>query len=159
MEIGSGPFGVYLSTMQHAKVRSLIEPLHKQYETLLKQYNLHNIFESIDNRFDVGADIYIPELKNSVDGIILCRNALDHTPNWSFVLSNISSYARSNCYLNIWTDIQHSLLQDEGHYNLTVNKDNFVRLVENLGFEIEFVSVNKPLERSNLFVEILALKK
>jgi len=159
LEIGCGPVGGFIATMWQAAKRIAIEPLCDNYRELIKNNFGYDIFNHIDEIYNMGADVYIPELENCIDGMIFCNNALDHTPNWVFILSNIALYAKSGCYFHLWTDIAHSEPPNEGHYNITINKDNILRLVKNLGFEILSAEVNKPMERSNLYIKLLGVKK
>jgi hypothetical protein len=107
------------------------------------------------------ADTYIPELKDSVDGVIICQNALDHTPNWCFILSNISSYAKRGSYLYLWTDIQHPIANPVGHFSITPDPIQFSRLIETFGYDIIYVGCNNYSLihlRQSLYVCIVARK-
>jgi len=84
-----------------------------------------------------GGDEFIPKYEGRIDGAIYCRNMLDHTPNWPFVLGNISSYAAPGCYLLLWSDLHHHGTADDGHFDITESIDAFRRLIKSLGFEIE----------------------
>src|SRR5581483_3568069 len=75
-------------------------------------------------------------LAGRIDGAILCRNMLDHTPRWAFVLGNIAAYAAVGCKLLLWTDLDHLGTADEGHYDITNDSASFKRLVEALGFRV-----------------------
>lgn len=104
-----------------------------------------------------GGDEYLPHYNNAIDGAIFCRNMLDHTPNWPFVLSNISTYAQSGCYLLLWTDISHHGVADKGHFEITEDADAFVRLVETLGFQVQYkFSISGHPEKN---VGVRAIKK
>jgi hypothetical protein len=82
---------------------------------------------------------------------------LDHTPNWPFVLSNISAYAMSGCHLLCWTDLYHRGSADEGHYDITPDKDSFRRLINQLGFRIIREYSDKMRKEMNLgFIAIKA---
>lgn len=85
-----------------------------------------------------GADVFLPNYENAIDGAIFCRNMLDHTPHWPFVLGNISRYAKAGSSLLLWCDIFHYGLADEGHFEITEDETAFRRLIESLGFEIEY---------------------
>jgi hypothetical protein len=108
--------------------------------------------------YECGGDVYIPELKDSIDGIIICQNALDHTPNWMFILSNIASYARGGgCHLYLWTDIDH-LFDPTGHFNIAQNPTAMFRLVENIGFGLIYSRIFTS-QNGNLGICLVGVKK
>ena len=82
------------------------------------------------------AEERIPELVAQIDGAILCRNMLDHTPHWREVLGNIAAYAAPGCKLLLWTDLDHRGEADEGHYDIASDTKSFAELVRQLGFKI-----------------------
>jgi hypothetical protein len=112
-----------------------IEPLG----TKIKDWQIANLgsstFDGMDLR-SIGADVYVPEFAGAIDGVIYCRNMLDHTPHWPFVLSNIGAYAAPGCQLLFWTDIDHGGTGDEGHFDINPDSNAVKRLVEQLGFQV-----------------------
>ena len=160
LEIGCGPVFGYLPQFWAARKRIAIEPLLDEYAKLWNDICDINIVESglITEPYSQGADMFIPELAGEIDGLIISQNSLDHTPNWPFVLSNISSYASVGSFLCLWTDVFHGNKPNDGHYNITPNYENLVRLVENMGFNILSASTNKPLEKNNIYVQMIAVK-
>ncbi|MFN7906413.1 MAG: hypothetical protein ACK5P5_14625, partial [Pseudobdellovibrionaceae bacterium] len=92
-----------LATWDVAGKRIAIEPLFEPIDRWQKQHLGRSVFENL-TCYSTGADEFIPELFNKIDGAIYCRNMLDHTPNWAFVLSNIASYAIPGCKLLLWND-------------------------------------------------------
>ena len=154
LEIGCGPTCGVLPYLWSAKERIAIEPLIEQY------WDMGCIFteEIINRKYSIGADVFIPELAGSIDGLIISQNCLDHTPNWPFVLSNIASYAASSSYFHLSTNIYHPYGLDKAHFNLTPNADNMIRIVENFGFKVLKYEVNTPVLQKNLFIKLLAVK-
>jgi hypothetical protein len=122
-----------------ARMRVFVEPMANRIDEYVSARYSREIFKD-GIKYSCYGDKYIPELRNQIDGLIYVRNCIDHTPNWVFILSNISSYAKSGCTLMIWNDIDHfaAAQLDPGHYNITPSKLDFVRLLENLGFSIEW---------------------
>jgi hypothetical protein len=99
--------------------------------------------------YSVPADCYIKELGNTVDGLIICQNALDHTPKWPFILNNISSYAARGCCFYLWTDIDH-VSTNEGHFDIAQNPLKIFQMVENLGFNLIYQKVHVPFGNLNV---------
>ena len=82
------------------------------------------------------AEDLISELVGAIDGAIMCRNTLDHCADPMRVLENIAAYAKPGCYLLLWTDLWHLHGHDEGHRNITTDKEGFKKSIRDLGFEI-----------------------
>jgi len=118
-----------------AAKRYAIEPLYKPIVAWQRANLGVSCFEGIEC-FAKPAEERIDKLVGAVDGAILCRNMLDHTPLWPFVLSNISAYAAPGCKLLFWTDLDHHGTADEGHYDIGSDKKTFKNLIEALGFKI-----------------------
>lgn len=118
-----------------AAVRYAIEPLLDPIVEWQKSKLNGSAYEGMVG-FARPAEELIGDLVGKVDGAIVCRNMLDHSPHWPFVLSNISSYAAQGCKLLLWTDIDHRGTADEGHYDITSDARAFRRLVEQLGFRV-----------------------
>lgn len=157
LEIGCGPSLGFLPYFEAAQERIAIEPLLDEYCTnFLEGRDLSNI---ISKKYSIGADVFIPELVDSIDGLIISRNSLDHTPSWPFVLSNLSQYGAKGSYLYLWTDIQHHEKPIAGHYSITPVVSDFYRIIESIGYKIIESRHNAPLERENIFVELVAVKK
>jgi hypothetical protein len=112
-----------------------IEPLGEKIKEWQTKTFGSSIFDTMTLKA-VGADIFLPELAGKIDGVIYCRNMLDHTPNWPFVLANISAYAAPGCHLFLWTDIDHRGTADEGHFDICSAQTSIKRMVEQLGFSV-----------------------
>jgi hypothetical protein len=123
-----------LATWDVVKDKYVIEPLYDQIAAYQQRTFGTTCFEGI-TCYSQPAEQVIPELLGNIDGAILCRNCLDHTPNWRAVLENIAQYASPGAYLLLWTDLYHPH-RDEGHYNLMKDKEAFRKLIEKMGFEI-----------------------
>jgi hypothetical protein len=134
-----------LSTWDVAGTRFAVEPLLQPIEEW-QETNLGASAYKDMHGYAKPAEQLIPELLGRVDGAILCRNMLDHTPKWPFVLANISAYAAPGCRLLLWTDLDHHGEADEGHYEITSDTASFKRLVEQLGFSVvrEHSSPDRP---------------
>ena len=135
IEVGAGPALGYMTSVSSANRRIIIEPLCEKY----KQLRIDNNYR-IDNEigieyYPVGGDIYIPELKESAD-VLFVMNMLDHTPEWPFVLGNISAYIKQGGYIYLSNDIDHHADVVKGHFNITYNPEKLLLLIKQLGFEI-----------------------
>ena len=113
----------------------IIDPLaHDIQEYQRKKYGFSN-FDDLE-LYSVPVETRIPELEDSIDGTILCRNMLDHTCNWPFALARITSYAKKGCVLLLWCDLHHKD-PDAGHINITEDVEQFRLLIEQLGWDIQ----------------------
>jgi hypothetical protein len=110
-----------------------IEPLGDSVREWQRKRFGGSAFDNM-NLKSIGADVFLEELASRIDGAIHCRNMLDHTPNWPFVLANISAYAAPGCHFLFWTDIDHGGTADEGHYDICPQSSSIKRLIEQLGF-------------------------
>lgn len=135
IEIGSGPALGFIKDVPDSNKRIIIEPLCEQYAELRKQYGLTFKDEDSIVSYPRGGDIFISELKDSAD-IIFSHNVVDHTPEWPFILGNISEYARTGCLLYLANYIDHHEEQVSGHFNITYNPEKYLRLIRQFGFEI-----------------------
>lgn len=124
-----------LASWDVAGKRYAVEPLLKPIEEWqLREFGVSS-YRDITG-FAAPAEILQTSIVGQIDGAILCRNMLDHTPKWPFVLANISAYAARGCKLMLWTDLDHRGDADEGHYDITSDPEQFKRLVEQLGFKV-----------------------
>lgn len=137
LEIGAGPLCGYLPSVKNAAKKIIIEPLADQYAKLRQKLSL--LIDGTDDivYYSQGADVYIPELKNTID-VIICQNMLDHTPAWPFILSNIAAYAKEGAYLYLSTDIDHHTEHEAGHYNLTYDPTKLFHMLDALGFTLHY---------------------
>jgi len=163
LEIGAGPHYGLIVNLKQARARIVIEPLAEEYQSLREKLLIDIDTEGIE-LYSKPADFYITELSNYVDGLIICQNVLDHTPNWSFVLSNISHYAKSGACLYIWSDIQHTSAEPTGHFNITPDPYQVYRLLDALGFDLLHTEdngtlVNSDKWRDNICISIFAKKR
>jgi hypothetical protein len=149
LEIGAGGLYGFLPGLKQASKRIIIEPLAEKYKDLRHELGIElGDIEDIIS-YSAAADSYIETLENAVDGLIICQNALDHTPNWPFILNNISSYAVKGCCFYLWTDIDH-VSTNEGHFNITQNPLRIFQIVENLGFDLIYKKVHVPFGNLNV---------
>lgn len=118
-----------------AKERIAIEPLLEPI-VAWQEANLGASAFSGMRTYARPAEELIEDLRQAIDGAIVCRNMLDHTPRWPFVLSNMAAYAALGCKLLLWSDLDHRGTADEGHYDITSDVDAFKRLVAQLGFRV-----------------------
>jgi hypothetical protein len=115
--------------------RIAIEPLGEKTKAFQREQFGRSFFDNLE-LLAHGADVFVPELDGKIDGIVYCRNMLDHTPKWPIVLANMSRYAAPGCMLLLWTDYNHHGAADEGHYEICEQAADLKRLVEQLGVEI-----------------------
>lgn len=135
LEIGSGPFG-YLSPCGWIKDRVIIDPLVDTYRDTQLKLTGKTFFSDDIKRYNKTAETVIQELVGKVDGAIICQNALDHCNDPLKILCNASQYAKSGCYLLLWTDIWHLSGLDDGHRNITQSTHAMDALLIGLGFDI-----------------------
>lgn len=135
--------------------RILIEPLGQFIYTEISNLAGHNVFENTDI-CSIYAENFLQDLEQQIDGLIYCRNCLDHTASPKMILNNISRYAAKGSYLFLWTDIWHLFGADDGHFNIDPSIQNFLNCFNSLGFSIlyKFTYIN----RRTLNVGIVARK-
>jgi hypothetical protein len=133
----------------------VIEPLVEDVIALQKKLFGFSLFDGM-KCFNSPAEKTIDSLINRIDGVIYCRNCIDHSPDWPFILVNISKYAAKGCYLMLWNDLNHYGTADDGHYDITTDSTYFKSLIESLGFKI----INEYVDdqRSSLNYGCLAIK-
>ena len=135
IELGAGGLLGFMRDVPSTNKRIIIEPLCEHYAELRKQCGVTFRDEESIIYYPNGADTFICDLKESAD-VIFTRNAIDHTPEWPFILGNIAEYARKGCLLYIANYIDYHKEKKEGHFNITYNPEKYLRLIRQLGFEI-----------------------
>lgn len=135
LEIGSGPFG-YLGPARWIERRAIIDPLVDFYRSEELRAAGGTFFDESVETYAQPAEEPVPELRASVEGCIVCRNALDHTEDPLAVLGNLADYAVPGCYFLFWTDLWHLNGPNEGHRNITRRPEVIDALLDGLGFEI-----------------------
>ncbi len=125
-----------LAAWDVAAARHIVEPLHEKIEAWQIEHLGKSAFEDLICHSQQ-AEEPVEALRGAVDGAILCRNMLDHTPQWPFVMQTMSEYAAPGCRLLLWVDLDHHGTEDIGHYNITTDVEAFKRLVQTFGFRIE----------------------
>lgn len=113
--------------------RTVIDPLATKYMEHQESLWGGSFFDGmtiISNQ----AEIVVDDLVGNVDGLIICRNTLDHAEDPLSILYNISLYARSGCYFLFWSDLWHGVEPDPGHKNITKSIYAIEALVNGLGF-------------------------
>jgi hypothetical protein len=155
MDIGPCVFSP-LANLEGAAERICLEPLHREIDAWQRQHLGGSLFQGMTCHA-VGAETFLPEYRAAIDGAIYCRNMLDHTPRWAFVLANISAYAARGCKLLLWTDLDHRGDADDGHYDLTDDEGAFKRLLVQLGFRVirEYRQQARPTLNYGCFAEKL----
>jgi hypothetical protein len=135
LEIGAGACGAF-AKWKWINKRTVIEPLlHRTDEFLLSEYG-YTWYDNDIVKYSQNAEEFIPELENMIDGLIVCRNVLDHTEDPYKILNNISKYAIHGCFLMLWNDLYHKEGPDEGHFNITEDKNDWKKTIESYGFRI-----------------------
>jgi hypothetical protein len=132
----------HLSLWDVAAERYAIDPLYDEILAYQQQKFGKTAFVNLQG-FSMPAEVLIESLVNKVDGALLIRNCIDHSPSWPFILSNIAEYMARGGYLLIWNDLYHPPGYEEGHYDITDNVDAFRRLIKNMGFDIVLEYQNK----------------
>lgn len=125
-----------LSLWDVASNRFVIEPLYDAVVAYQTKTFGQPAFENIDKAYSQPAENRIDELVGKIDGAVLIRNCIDHSPRWPFILSNIADYMAPGAVLLLWNDLLHTPVFLNGHYDITDDPKAFRRLIENLGFKI-----------------------
>jgi hypothetical protein len=134
----------------------VIEPLFEKVSKFQKDKFGFSLFDGFIG-FNSPAEVTINSLINHIDGVIYCRNCIDHSPLWPFILANISKYAAKGCYLMIWNDLDHSGSADDGHYDITQEPNYFKNLIEALGFDV--INEYTDSQRVGVNIGFLAIKQ
>lgn len=156
LEIGPNVAGVVCAWWWAGK-RIVIEPLIDQIRDYQKTHFHRSLYTDDVICHSLPAEILIPDLVGSVDGAIICRNCIDHSPEWMFILNNISTYAVPGSFLLFWSDLYHNDHNHAGHYNITRDVEGFRRLLNNLGFD--FLYEFSDEERDTINFGCLARKR
>ena len=149
LEIGCGSFPMAKEAWQ-IKDRNVIDPLASEYNKFqINSFGL-SFFDNI-KIYPYTAEEEILEFNNNVDGVIIFRNALDHSEDPLALLYRISQYAMSGCYLLFWSDIWHNDGGNEGHANITRSKEALSSFLNGLGFD-KLIASNS-VRNSDMFIE------
>ena len=126
----------------------MVDPLTDVYRTEELRVAGGTFFDEGVTTFAQPAERVIDELVGRVDGVVVCRNALDHTDDPLRILWNVARYAAPGCYFLFWTDIWHLAGLDDGHRNITRESRVMDGLLSGLGFEFlkEGASIRDPDE-------------
>lgn len=135
LEIGSGPWG-YLLMCPWIEKRTIIDPLVEEYKAAQMRVVGGTLFTDDVMTYTTPAEQPIASLVGTVEGVIVCQNAIDHCEDPLAVLSNIGAYAASGCYLLLWTDIWHLDGVDAGHRNITRSSTAIDYLLRGAGFDV-----------------------
>lgn len=137
LEIGSGPCG-FTNYWHFIRDWHVIDPLADEYKQMIMGIFGKTWWWPWINTHSHCAEKMIPELVGQIDGVIVCRNALDHVEDPIEVLNNIARYAAPGCKLLLWNDLYHVNGVDEGHRNICRSKNLFRLMITNRGFIIEY---------------------
>lgn len=121
-----------------AAKRAIVEPLYDEVSQRQIKNLGRNLFVNLDEIYSKPAEQLIPELVGKVDGAVLVRNCIDHSPQWPFILSNIARYMAPGAILLLWNDLMHPPEYLDGHYDITDDSEAFRRLLETMGFRIDY---------------------
>ena len=125
-----------LSQWDVASERYVVEPLYYKVLEYQRSKFGKTAFLNLQG-FTLPAEHRIDELVNKINGALLVRNCIDHSPMWPFILSNITEYMTKGSYLLLWNDLYHAPGYEEGHYDITKDVDAFRHLIVNMGFDIK----------------------
>jgi SAM-dependent methyltransferase len=135
LEVGCGPFG-YLAPCRWLKRRIFIDPLIDEYRSAQLRLTGRTLFTADVKTHACPAELLIPSLVDAIDGLIVCRNAIDHCEDPLAVLANLSAYAAPGSYFLFWSDIWHLSAPDAGHRNITKSGAFMNMAIDGLGFRI-----------------------
>ena len=134
LEIGSGPFG-HLGQSKALCRRVIIDPLIDAYRDIeLREFGKTFFTPDIETHA-CAAETKVNSVVGAINGLIVCRNCLDHCDDPLTVLANIAEYAAPDCWFFLWTDIWHREI-DAGHKNITRSAVVMRALLGGFGFEI-----------------------
>jgi SAM-dependent methyltransferase len=119
-----------------ASERIAIEPLFDRISRYQNEVYGKNGFPGVEV-YSSPAEKLIPELVGKIDGALFVRNCIDHSPNWPFILGNISRYLAPGGQLLIWNDLFHPESYRDGHYDICDDKELFRELIISFGFRID----------------------
>ena len=157
LEIGSGCTGSAIF-WDFINDWNVIDPLVEQYVIDTASISGEEIWRSNIRRYNHGAEKTIRDMIDQVNGCIVCRNSLDHSLDPFGILDNISLYAQRGCYLLLWSDIYHLKGCDKGHRNITREKENIRKHIENGGFSIIRETPNVRQDKSTIEFGCFAVK-
>jgi len=119
------------------KRRILIDPLLDKYrELVLEIIGEESWFTDDIEYYSTKGEFKLQNLIEQIDRAIISRNCLDHCDSPWKVLENLSLYAKTGCYLLLWTDLWHLHGSDEGHRNITKNRNEFADMIRKMGWKI-----------------------
>jgi hypothetical protein len=137
LEIGAGPIGTIVGWWWAGR-RILIDPLILEYRDYQTSHFGATCYTTNLELIAQGAEEFIPKLESSIDGVVVCRNTLDHCRDPITILENISRYTKAGSYLLLWTDLYHPGGNDDGHTDITKDIQGFRNIISGLGFGIEY---------------------
>jgi hypothetical protein len=141
MEIAGGICGIMPLWGHWIKGRKIsIDPLIKRCDNYLRSKG-ESWFQGIE-LVDKGAEEFIPEYKQLIDGFILWRNGMDHMEEPEKGMEVVSSYAKSGCLLLFWTDVKHKDTPDMGHKNIGEKPEDVEELIKTNGWSILYRTPN-----------------
>ncbi|MDA0237459.1 MAG: hypothetical protein O3B03_02980 [Proteobacteria bacterium] len=120
-----------------ARHRFAIEPLYEKIS--LEQRKRFGV-DGYPNvtAYASAAENLISELVGTIDGAVLIRNCLDHSPKWAFIMANLSLYVTKGAQLLLWNDLSHPRHLRRGHYEICKEIDQFRNLILSLGWRVIF---------------------
>ena len=132
MDIGCGSIPA-LRASHGLSRRIVVDPLADEYRKIQEAEFGGSFFEGLTIE-PKPAEEKLSQYVNAIDGVIIFRNAMDHSEDPLRILFNISIYAMRGCYLLFWSDLWHNLGTDSGHKNITRCPDAIYALLNGLGF-------------------------
>jgi len=151
MDVGCGMDGM-VPFWKHASRRVLVDPLVEEYIKAIDEYMETNAKRGLnwlkcnELRNCSAIDPLMADMVGKVDGVIVFRNALDHTAeSHSEFLSRVLSFGGKGCLLLFWSEFTHSL-SDPGHHDCDLCPEKARAIILDNGFEIvrEVTPVHGP---------------
>jgi hypothetical protein len=137
LEIGSGPCG-FANYWHFIHKWHVIDPLANEYKQMMMKLFGKTWWWHWIQVHAQGAEKQLPELVGRINGVIVCRNTLDHVDDPLEVMNNIARYAAPGCKLLLWSDLYHLNGHDEVHRNVCRSRNLFKAIINNRGFVIEY---------------------
>lgn len=118
-----------------ARNRFAIEPL---YDKISHEQRLKFGVDGYPNvkAYSVPAEELIADFVGMIDGAVLIRNCLDHSPAWPFIMANLGLYTTKGTQLLLWNDLWHPRHLRRGHFEICKQIDQFRNLLLSFGWRI-----------------------
>jgi hypothetical protein len=162
VDVGVGCDGM-VPFWKDAKKRILIDPLVDEYHKLIQEESVNQ--EEPDLDWFSGCELVaIPaqeaclKLRDSIDGTIVFRNAMDHDTDSVGLLKSVLSLAMPGCLVIFWSELIHKT-EDVGHYSVPLSETDIMQLFSEFTILRRFKAVHGPNYICKSELGLLAIRK